>query len=302
MNKFFVLPLLLLSICFSCQESSKTNEVASDTSEAEATPEPAVTKTYQATSYAMAQPELDGQEIQYSTQNTDMVGYLAFDAEKKGKRPGVLVIHEWWGHNEYARGRAEMLADLGYVALAVDMYGEGKKADHPEDAGKFSSAVFANMDEAKARFEQALATLKAHPMVDAEQIAAVGYCFGGSVALAMANAGYDLDAVGAFHAGITLPIMPSEENPPTTKILVANGAADPFIKPEDVAAWSKAMDAIEADYQYIAYPDTKHAFTDPGATAKGQEFSLPLEYNEESDKDSWMKLQELLDKAFVAGK
>lgn len=283
---------------FSCQDNKVTNEVAEPETEAAPTPEMTENKTYEKLSYAQASPALDGQEIKYATDNTDMVGYLAFNAEEEGKRPGVLVIHEWWGHNEYARGRAEMLADLGYVALAVDMYGEGKKADHPQDAGKFSSAVFANMDEAKARFEQAMQTLKAHPMVDSEQIAAIGYCFGGSVALTMANAGYDLDAVAAFHSGVTLPIMPDAENPPATKVLVANGAADPFIKPEDVANWSKAMDAVGADYEYVAYPDTKHAYTDPGATAKGETFNLPLVYQEESDADAWMKLQALLDRAF----
>lgn len=282
---------------FSCQDKKVTNEVAMPPKEEAVDPVPAPV-AYEPTSFATAKPVLDGQEIKYSTENTDMLGYLAFDANQEGKRPGVLVIHEWWGHNEYARGRAEMLADLGYVALAVDMYGDGKKADHPQDAGKFSSAVFANMDEAKDRFEQAMKTLKAHPMVDSDKIAAIGYCFGGSVALTMANAGYDLDAVAAFHSGITLPIMPDADNPPATKVLVANGAADPFIEPKDVVAWSKSMEAVNADFEYVAYPETKHAFTDPGATEKGKTFNLPLEYNEQSDIDSWMKLQALLDRAF----
>lgn len=294
-----LLLILCLFLATSCQQEKKA--VATDentTAETTATSKVDTVKAYQEAAYAAVAPEVEGQEIEYATSDTKMNGYLAFDSKISGKRPGILVIHEWWGHNEYARRRAEMLADLGYVALAVDMYGEGKKADHPQDAGKFSSAVFANMDEAKARFEQALKTLKAHPMVDGDKIAAIGYCFGGSVALTMANAGYDLDAVAAFHSGVTLPIMPDAEQAFDTKVLVANGAADPFIKAEDVVSWSKAMDAAHADYEYIAYPETKHAFTDPGATAKGATFNLPLEYNEKSDIDSWIKLQELLDKAF----
>ncbi len=143
--------------------------------------------------------ELASQEISYSTDSTDMKGYLAYDANHDGKRPGVIVIHEWWGHNQYVRDRANKLAELGYVAFALDMYGDGKVASHPEDAGKFSGMVMSNMDEAKARFEAAVASLKANENVDVENIGAIGYCFGGSVALTMANAGYDLEAVAAFH-------------------------------------------------------------------------------------------------------
>ncbi|PHI20615.1 dienelactone hydrolase [Lewinellaceae bacterium SD302] len=259
---------------------------------------PVEKKAYKATAFAEATPTVDGQEIEYATDDTKMIGYLASDPEVKGKRPGVLVIHEWWGHNDYARARADMLAELGYVALAVDMYGDGKQANHPADAGKFSSAVVENMDAAKARFEQAIKTLKANPLVDGDKIAAVGYCFGGSIALAMANAGYDLDAVAAFHAGVQLPVMPSTDTKVTANILVANGAADPFISPESVAQWSKAMDEAKVAYEYKAFEGVKHAFTDPGATEKGQEFELPLEYSEKADRESWVMLQELLAESF----
>ncbi|NJO86727.1 MAG: hypothetical protein HC821_01225 [Lewinella sp.] len=195
--------------------------------------------------------------------------------------------------------RAEMLAELGYVALAIDMYGEGKTASHPEDAGKFAGMVMSNLPEAKARFEQALRTLKANPLVDGAHIAAIGYCFGGSVALAMANAGYDLDAVAAFHSGLDLPVMPSSETPVQAEILVANGAADPFISTESAAKFSQAMQAAGIQLEYIAYDQAMHAFTDPGADAKGKKFNLPLAYNETADRDSWQKLQALLDRAFT---
>lgn len=275
------------------QDQPEATEESANTGEDEAEAEP-----LSATAFAEANPTVTTQEITYATDETEMKGYLAYNGEVDGKRPGVLVIHEWWGHNDYARKRAEMLADLGYVALAVDMYGEGQQADHPEDAGKFASAVFSNMDEAKARFAQALSVLKAHPMVDGDKMAAIGYCFGGSVALSMANAGYDLDAVAAFHSGVALPIMPDAETSTKAAVLVANGADDPFISLESVVAWTKAMDEAEIPHEYVSYDDTKHAFTDPGATAKGIEFDLPLAYNEASDRDAWKKLQELLNSAF----
>lgn len=241
-------------------------------------------------------PQINGEEVTYSTTATEMKGYLATDVNKEGKRPGVLVVHEWWGHNDYVRKRADMLAEMGYVAIAVDMYGDGKQAEHPEDAGKFSGQVFENIDEAKARFEAAMETLKAHPDVDQEQIAAIGYCFGGSVVLSMANAGYDLDAVAAFHAGVALPIPPSEEI--QAKILVANGADDPFVPEEQVQAYKQAMDAAGADYRYIAYPGAVHAFTSPEATAMGEKFDLPLAYNKEADEQSWDEMKKLFNSVF----
>ena len=146
-----------------------------------------------------------GQEFSYPSDSVDMMGYFAFDTSRTEPQPGVLIVHEWWGHNEYVRKRADMVAELGYTAFALDMYGEGKQAQHPKDAGKFSKMVMSNSDLAKARFEAALETLKNHPRTDTSKLAAIGYCFGGSVVLSMANAGYDLDAVAAFHSGVQLP-------------------------------------------------------------------------------------------------
>ena len=238
-----------------------------------------------------------GSEVAYSTDTTTMNGYISLDQNDESKRPGILVVHEWWGHNEYARERADMLADLGYVALAVDMYGEGKVAEHPEDAGKFAGMVMSNIDEAKARFESAMNTLKNHPNVDAEKIGAIGYCFGGSVVLSMANAGYDLDAVAAFHAGLTLPIMPSEGGV-KAKVLVCNGADDKFIAEQHIADFKATMDAAGADYKYIAYDSAVHSFTSKYADENGEKFGLPLAYNEKADKASWEEMQKLFSEAF----
>lgn len=237
-------------------------------------------------------PEYVGEEVSYSTDSTTMNGYIAYDKNSTDKKPGILVVHEWWGHNEYSRKRADMLAELGYVALAVDMYGDGKQAAHPGDAGKFAMQVFSNIDEATARFNKAVETLKANPHVDGDKISAIGYCFGGSVALTMANSGADLDAVAAFHSGIELPIMPGENL--KAKILVCNGADDPMITPESVEAFKAALDSAGADYKYISYEGAKHAFTNKGATELGEKFEIPLEYQEKADQESWEELKALL--------
>ena len=239
--------------------------------------------------------EVKGEEVTYATDSTNLKGYIAYDINAKEKRPGVLIVHEWWGHNDYVRQRADMLAELGYTALAVDMYGDGKIAEHPDDAGKFAMSVFNNLPEATARFDAAMTLLKAHTTVDTEKIAAIGYCFGGSVVLTMANKGADLDAVAAFHSGVQLPIMPNADL--KAKVLVCNGADDPFIKPESVEAFKSALDSIQADYKYIAYPGVKHSFTSKEADANGKKFDMPLEYNADADAKSWASLQELFAEA-----
>jgi len=149
-----------------------------------------------------AASKIEGKAVDYTSGGVTMKGYIAYDAKIKGKRPAVLVVHEWWGHNEYARKRARMLADMGYTALAVDMYGAGKQATHPDDAGKFSSETMKNFDTAKARFEAAIDLLKKQPSVDPGRIAAIGYCFGGGVVLNMARQGVDLIAVVSFHGSL----------------------------------------------------------------------------------------------------
>jgi dienelactone hydrolase len=245
---------------------------------------------------ASSKPDIVGEEVSYATDSTEMKGYIVYDKNMEGKRPGIIVVHEWWGHNQYTRKRADMLAELGYTALAIDMYGDGKQAEHPDDAGKFMNQVISNMDEAKARFMKAMVTLKNHPTVSEDNIAAIGYCFGGSVVLTMANAGYDLSAVAAFHSGVQLPIPPSADI--KAKILVCNGAADPFISPESVVQFKAALDSVGADYTYIAYDSAVHAFTSPEADALGEKFDLPLAYNEKADNASWAELQNLLSAVF----
>ncbi|MEL6974111.1 MAG: dienelactone hydrolase family protein [Bacteroidota bacterium] len=236
--------------------------------------------------------KVKGEEVTYATDSTQLKGYIAYDANLEGKRPGILIVHEWWGHNDYVRQRADMLAELGYTAMAVDMYGDGKTADHPDDAGKFAMSVLGNLPEASARFKAALDLLKGQATVSGDKIAAIGYCFGGSVALTMANEGADLDAVAAFHSGVQLPVMPGSEL--KARVLVCNGADDPFISPESIESFKSAMDSIGAKYEYVSFPGVKHSFTSKEADANGKKFDLPLAYNAEADQQSWEKLLSLL--------
>ena len=244
-----------------------------------------------------AVPNITGEETTYSTDSTTMNGYIAFDANDASKKPGILVVHEWWGHNDYSRQRADMLAELGYVALAVDMYGDGKQAAHPDDAGKFAGMVMGNFEDAKLRFEAALNTLKNHPNVDGEKIGAIGYCFGGSVVLSMANAGYDLDAVASFHGGLGLPVMP-ESGAVKGKILVANGADDSFIPEQQINDFKAAMDAAGADYKFINYEGAVHSFTSKAADELAEKFGMPIAYNAAADSASWEEMKVLFAKAF----
>lgn len=237
-----------------------------------------------------------GQEVSYRVGDTVMKGYLAYDDAVTGKRPGILVVHEWWGHNAYARKRAEMLAGLGYTALAVDMYGDGKTADHPEDAGKFATAVRKDMDMMQTRFNAARDFLNRQDTVNAEHNAAIGYCFGGSVVLSMARAGADLDGVVSFHG--SLDGLPHVGEKVTARVLVANGADDPFIGADSIAMFREEMDLAGVDYKFINYPGAKHSFTNPGANAFGEKFGLPLEYSAGADQASWQAMQEFFDSIF----
>ena len=245
----------------------------------------------------MLEPSIVGKEVKYSNGNIEMIGYMAYNENAEGKRPGVLVVHEWWGHNAYARERADKLAELGYVALAIDMYGDGKTAEHPEDAGKFTQEVMSNMDEATSRFVAALNTLKEQPNVDPEKIAAIGYCFGGSVVLTMANEGLDLDAVAGFHAGLQLPVQPVAGKVKAA-VLVCNGADDPFVPQEQTDAWKKSMDDAGVSYTYVAYPGAVHGFTSKAADSLGAKFQLPLAYNADADMKSWDQLKVFLKDTF----
>ncbi len=238
-----------------------------------------------------AQGAIQGTEVQYTAGETVLKGYLAFDDSIQGKRPGILVVHEWWGHNPYARKRADMLARLGYTALAVDMYGSGRTASHPEDAAKFSGEIKKNMPMARERFVAAMKLLQMEPTVDREKISAIGYCFGGGIVLEMARSGLDLDGVVSFHGSLTTS-NPARSGVVKARVLVLNGEDDPFVKADQIEEFKKEMEAATISYRFINYPGAKHSFTNPDADKFGKEFNLPLAYSPEADQQSWQAMQD----------
>jgi len=262
--------LILLMLCFSCGQQQEQ----------------------------MKETGLHEENVEYSSNGDTLKGYLVYDSATKGKRPGVLVVHEWWGQNEYARKRAHMLADLGYTAFALDMFGNGKQATHPADAQKFATEVMQHMDVAKARFMAALNLMKSNQTVDPQKIAAVGYCFGGGVVLRMAEMGVDLKGVVSFHG--TLPAdQKVEPGQVKASVLVCHGADDPFTSPEQLKAFNDEMKNGAVDYEFKSYPGAVHSFTNPGADSLGKKFNLPLAYNEAADQQSWQAMKDFFNRIFA---
>jgi dienelactone hydrolase len=245
-----------------------------------------------------AAPRIKGATVKYSAQGQVMKGYLAYDENIIGPRPGVLVVHEWWGLNDYARKRARMLAELGYTALALDMYGNDKVAAHPADAQKFSSELMQNFPVAKARFLAGMELLKKQPTCDPARIAAIGYCFGGGIVLNMARQGVDLKGVASFH-GSLVPVQPVQPGVVKARILVLNGDADQFTTPEQIAAFKKEMQAAKVDLRFISYPNAMHGFTNPDADKIAKKFNMPIKYNAEADRRSWEEMQRFFKEIFA---
>lgn len=248
-------------------------------------------------SAAVALAGIVRQEITYTADGVTLKGYLAYDDSVKEKRPGILVVHEWWGNNDYSRKRADMLAELGYVAFAVDMYGDGKVVETPADAGKLSGEAMKNMSGMKARFTAALDLLKKNTAVDPRRVAAIGYCFGGGIALNMATAGVDLRGVVSFHGSLAA-VAPGKPGTVKAKILVCNGAADKFNPESVVNRFKSLMDSAKADYRVVNYEDALHSFTNPASTEVGKKYNIPLAYNEKADKKSWADMQDFFGMIF----
>jgi dienelactone hydrolase len=208
-----------------------------------------------------------------------------YDAAKEGKRPAVLVVHEWWGQNDYVRNRAKQLAELGYIAMAVDMFGGGKTAANPQEAQAMAMPFYQNPQMTRTRLEAALNKLKTYPQADTANMAAIGYCYGGFVVLNAAKLGAPLKGVVSFHGNLS-GVQPQKDLL-KAKIMVAHGAADQFVPEAEVAAFKKSMDSISANYTFKAYPNATHAFTNPAATETGKKFNMPIAYNGAADTASW---------------
>jgi len=222
--------------------------------------------------------------VTYKAGDTVMKGFVVYDDAVKGKRPGIVLVHEWWGITDHIRNEARRLAAQGYTAFVADMYGDAKTADNPKDAGMLAGSVMKNPDAMRARFNAARAALARHASVDARRIGAAGYCFGGTVAHNMVRAGADLAGIVMFHAGLATntPAPKSVK----AKVLVLNGADDPLVKPDQIEGFKKDMAAAKADYKFVNYPGAVHAYTNPAATETGKKFNMPVAYNAEVDKQA----------------
>ena len=233
-------------------------------------------------------------ELEYRQGETVLQGFIAWDDAARGKRPGVLVVHEWWGHNEHARNQARRLAEAGYVGLALDMFGKGKVATHPQDAQAFVNEVTKDPAVLAARFNAALEQLKRDPHVDTTRVAAIGYCFGGAVVLDMARAGAPLGAVVTFHGALATK-TPAQSGKVKARVLVLTGGADPFVPPEQVEAFKREMQAAGGRFEVISYPGAKHGFTNPDAAKYG----MPqLAYDADADRQSWTAMLKLFKEVF----
>lgn len=240
--------------------------------------------------------QLKEETVHYTADTAKLIGFVAYNEADTAKRPAILVIPEWWGLTDYPKMRARQLARLGYIAMAADMYGNGKVADSPSLAQQYATPFYTNPALAGSRFMAALNKLKSLPQVDTTKIAAIGYCFGGSMVLNAAKMGAPLNGVVSFHGD--LRGIPADKNLLKAKILVCHGAADTFVPQEQVDAFKKQMDSIGADYTFKSYPDAVHAFTNPAATEKGQRYNINIKYNAAADSASWKDMQDFFGRIF----
>lgn len=234
------------------------------------------------------------EEISYKDGDVELKGYLFWDDAFSGKRPGILVAHEWWGLNDYAKLRAEMLAEVGYVAFAADMYGEGKMTRHADEAKGWMKQITNNLELWQRRANLALEQLRSHPNVESTKLAAIGYCFGGATVMQMAYLGADLDGVVSFHGSLP-PATPEQAAKIKARVLIAHGEDDGFIPPERIEAFKKALSGAGVDWEMDIYGGAKHGFTNPYADGYGMN---GLAYQEQADRRSWLRMLAFFEEVF----
>jgi dienelactone hydrolase len=245
---------------------------------------------------ASASAEIVVKDVTYKSGDETLKGVLAYDDAMKDKRPGMLVVHEWWGITQHVRDYTRDLAAKGYTALAVDMYA-GKTADNPKDATGLMNQLMGSPEVMKARFVAGEKFLSQQPTVDAKRMGAIGFCMGGKVVLDMARAGEPLAGVASFHGNLDAKER-AKPGSVKARVLVMNGADDPFVKRESIDAFKKEMEAAKVNYRFTDYPGAVHAFTNPEATEKGKKFNLPLAYNADADKKSKAEMLKFFSEIF----
>ena len=240
-----------------------------------------------------ADAKLVTKTVEYKQGDTTLEGYLAYDDSFTGRRPGVLVVHQWMGLTDYEQNRAVMLANLGYVAFCADIYGKGVRPQNYQDAGAEATKYKTNRALLRLRVNAGLAKLKQNELVDTNRIAAIGYCFGGTTVIELARSGAALNGIVSFHGGLDSP-APTDGKNIQCKVLVCHGADDPFEKPEDLAAFESEMRAANVDWRLIMYGGAVHSFTQPMADG-----SMPgAKYNERADKRSWQDMKQFFAEIF----
>lgn len=235
-------------------------------------------------------------DFDYSFDSTKYEGFLAYDSTTNARRPAILILPEWWGLNDYPKKRAEQLASMGYVALALDLYGNRTVAETPDRARALTTPFYAEPYLAKRNIEAALKIIKSNPLVDSSKIAVIGYCFGGAMALNFSRIGEPVAAVVSFHGGLKNLIPVTKEI--KAQVLVCNGEDDKGVSQDDINWFKRAMDSVGAKYIFKSYPNAVHGFTNPEATVMGEKFSLPIAYNAEADSTSWADMKSFFDTIF----
>lgn len=278
---FFVIIMVLIAV--SCNNNSNAKNSANDSTTISANTNDTTAITQE--------------DISYTGNNQEFKSFAAYKTNGNNM-PIVLVVPEWWGVNDYTRSRVKQLAELGYFAMAVDMYGNGRVTESPDSAGAWASVYYKNPQLAKNNFDAAIKKSKTFSGVDTSKVAAIGYCFGGGMVLNMARQGEDIDGVVSFHGGLNGYLPPTKKGAIKAAILVCHGEADSMVKPDEVANFKKEMDDADVNYTFIAYPGAKHAFTNPAATAIGEKYKLDIAYNEAADKQSWQEMKKFFSTIF----
>lgn len=234
-------------------------------------------------------------DLNYKVDSTDYKSFVVYKGDSTQIKPVVYIIPEWWGINDYVKNRAMQIAELGYLAVVVDMYGNAKSVDNPGDAEKLATPFYGKEEPAKKVFEAALSNTEKLPNSNKSKMAAIGYCFGGAMALNMARLGEPLKGVVSFHGNLMTGVSANNNN---VKVLVLNGADDSFVPQTEIDAFKKEMEAAKVDYQFINYPGAIHSFTNPNSTEVGKKYNLKVAYNKEADEKSWEEMKNFFNKIF----